>query len=140
MRNDSPGARFASLFNKGYKIKKRMPLTCIELIIYSETSDEFIMSAPKDYDLHFSSSKRNEVIDYLFHSRKIANCGTALNFAIKDVKFLSDFCLHPSQVAKGFKRQIESGIVKISHDEFEVNFCGKKMISANLLNTGSHVS
>ena len=140
LRTETAGVKFWSKIFKSYKIKKRMPQAHIEQIIYSETSDEFIISAPKDYDLHYSSSKRNEIIDYLFHAKKTANLGNTQDFAVKTVKFLHDFCLHPSQVAKGQKRKIESGILKISHDEFEVNFCGKKMVSDNLLDTGNHVS
>ena len=62
-------------------------MNAIETIVYSETSDEFVISSPKEYDLHYSSTKRDEIIDYLFFARKCANCGNVLQFAVKNVKF-----------------------------------------------------
>lgn len=129
-----------SFFSKEYKIKKRMPLVMIELIIYSKKSDEFVISAPSDYDLHYSSSKRNEILDYLYHARKLANCTNILKFALKSIDFLHQFALHPSQKAKGEQRKIGGEIQAISHNEFQINFCEKKMISENLMDTGSNIS
>ena len=129
-----------SFFSKEYRVKKRMPLFLIELIIYSKKSDEFVISAPSDYDLHYSSSKRNEILDYLYHARKLANCSNIFKFAVKNVDFLHQFALHPSQKAEGKQRQIESETTAISHDDFQINFCEKKMISENLMDNDSSVS
>jgi serum/glucocorticoid-regulated kinase 2 len=140
LRPKSFGTSFMTFFNRNAKVKKVLPLIYVEIIIYSETGDEFVVSAPKDYDFHYSSTKRNEVIDYLFFARKLANCGNVLKLAMQPIEFLRTYTLHPSEKASGKQRVLESGVLPISHDEFEVNFCGKKMISENLMPTGNNVT
>lgn len=56
-------------FARSWKIIKKFPLGSIKIIGYSEQGDQFLVSAPEEYDLHYSSSNRNEIIDYLFYCR-----------------------------------------------------------------------
>ena len=131
-----------STFNRKWRVRIVHALSLIDSVIYAESSDEFVITGTDlESDLHYSTSVRNEVIDYLFHARKVANCGNVLKFSVRELKFLTQFTTHPYEKLSEEKKKLKQvHFLPLSHDEYEVNFCGKNMISENLLNTGNHVN
>jgi hypothetical protein len=124
-------------FAKSWKIIKKFPLMSIKIIGYSDQGDQFLVSAPEEYDLHYSSSARNEIIDYLFYCRTQALCGNFMTFFTADSHFLGGYVLHPDEKVTGPVRKIsEDSYHNISHEEFEINFCKKNTITQNLMDTG----
>lgn len=128
-----------SFFCNCWKVKNRLPLISIDLILYDNRSNHFMISSPDFVDLLYESEEKDQAMDYLYHSRKLANCENYLIIGIKKPSFMIDFILTPGKSKGGkSKRKIED-LIKVSHDDFCINFCGKHMISENLLNTGTKI-
>jgi hypothetical protein len=128
-----------SFFCNCWKVKNRLPLISIDLILYDNRSNHFVISSPDFVDLLFESEEKDQAMDYLYHARKLANCENYLTVGIKKPSFMMDFILTAGKSqGSNTKRKIED-LIKVSHDDFCINFCGKHMISENLLNTGTKI-
>ena len=108
------------------------------MIGYSAQGDQFIVSAPEEYDLYYSSSQRNIIIDYIYHCRVLAGCGNNLKIFLADTNFLEQYARHPDQKIEGPVRQLSDTMTSflMSHEEFQINFCKKNTVTQNLMDTG----
>lgn len=109
----------------------KVPLKLVEGIIYSKESEEFVIQVPDIYDLHYESSRRNRILEFLYDGRKIiSNFATNLEFRFLDDTDLHCYCNHPS---KKRSKPVPGEQMIINQEEFLVHFLGKKEVPMNLI-------
>lgn len=105
------------------KIRATFPITELEKIIYAKYSKEFILVFPRIYDMHYITSLRDEILEFIFMSRYISSeLDNNLEFFFIDDKNLHEYCRHKSK--KSYKIPGIEGMI-VNKDEFTVHFLGK---------------
>ena len=112
--------KFISMFT-GSKAKRTVALVCIECITYSETSNEWVLHIPKEYDYRLSSASiRNEFIYYLLRLRE-SKTPVKMKFFFKEDLELSAYCKneHEQFRPKRMSKMPTTEPVEMSADDFQ---------------------
>jgi len=111
------------IFGSDLTVRSKFSLVHLEKVLYGKCSKEFVLVFPNIFDLHYSHSERDVILDYIFLSKSIeCSLDNNLDFIFIDDKSLTAYCTHPSK--KSSKIPKGEGII-MNREEFNVHFLGK---------------
>ena len=140
IRFNSTFNNMVSFFCNCWKIKNRIPQVEIEMILYCYKSDSFCLSSPGHIDLYYSSEIKNELIDYQYFARKEANCNIELIFSSKSDDYIVDYIKKfKKNDSDANSKRCTDDLIKVNHEDFGINFLGRKLTSSDLVGTDSRI-
>ena len=64
-----------SFLLKGFSIRNKFPITSLSSAVYSKRSDEIILQFESHFDLHYSTSEKDNILQYIFQAKEFEDSG-----------------------------------------------------------------
>lgn len=103
-------------------IRQKFPINKCYRIVYSNTSDQFIIGN-KVYDLVYESAHRNDIIEYLMRAIDLQVTNKGLDFYFVDEYGLTELASHEGRTAE---KKTDAEAMNLNFSEYVYHFLGKQ--------------
>lgn len=103
-------------------IRQKFPISKCIRVVYSNTSDQFIIGH-KVYDLCYESVHRNDIIEYVMRAIDLQVSNKGIDFFFVDEYGLTELANHEGRTAD---KKTEAEAMNLNFSEYVYHFLGKK--------------
>ena len=103
-------------------IRQKFPISKCFKIVYSNTSDQFVVGH-KIYDLVYESQHRNDIIEYLMRVIDLRSTNKSIDFYFVEDYGLTELASHEGRTAD---KNSEAEAMNLNFSEYVYHFLGKK--------------
>ena len=109
-------------------IRQKFPISKCYRIVYSNTSDQFIIGN-KVYDLVYESVHRNDIIEYVMRAIDLQVTNKGIDFFFVDDYGLTELANHEGRTAD---KKTDAEAMNLNFSEYVYHFLGKKKDHAQI--------
>jgi hypothetical protein len=102
-------------------IRQKFPISKCYRIVYSNTSDQFIIGN-KVYDLVYESPHRNDIIEYVMRAIDLQVTNKSIDFFFVEDYGLTELANHEGRIAE---KKTEEEAMNLNFSEYVYHFLGK---------------